>query len=707
MDHIILALQSMNPADLDYDSWLRIGMALKNEGYPVEVWENWSRGEARYHPGECEKKWASFDGYIGPKVGAGTIVQMAKEHGWHSDYGRELDWNDEISYEENDAGEGIPFSVRTSSSEWLTDEVFSHDKAGVVARKATSAYALTAPSELKNGETVSGLKGTEQLKLYLQTLFQPTDIVGYVTGDVWKNEDGRYLPAKGVYNRTAGELIGLLEKYPDDLGAVIGDWKEECGAWIRFNPLDGNGVKNENVTAYRYALVESDSMSLEEQEAVYRGLNLPIAALVYSGGKSLHAIVHIDAGNYEEYRERVQFLYGVLEQNGCIVDKQNRNPSRLSRMPGVTRNGKEQTLLAVNIGRKDWADWVNSLGTSDDGLPEMENMGYFLTHVPELPEQLIEGVLRCGHKMLIAGASKAGKSFLLLELCIALSEGLPWLGFPCRKSKVLYINLEIDPASCVRRVLKIYEAMGITPEHAEDLVVWNLRGKAIPLDKLVPVLLKRMQGQGFDAVILDPIYKVITGDENTASDMAYFTNQFDKICAETGASVIYCHHHSKGAQGSKKSQDRASGSGVFARDPDAVLDMIELTLTDDLKNNVRDGNATAWRMECSLREFANFKPVNFWFEYPLHRIDEDNLKTAFSDGSFEAVRAKNRKVTTPKQRRESVDTAYHACSIEPPVTLKAMAEYAGITERSMRDRLKEAADAYTVKDGYVKKNEET
>ena len=71
------------------------------------------------------------------------------------------------------------------------------------------------------------------------------------------------------------------------------------------------------------------------------------------------------------------------------------------------------------------------------------------------------------------------------------------------------------------------------------------------------------------------------------------------------------------------------------------------------------------------------------------------------------MRAKNRKVTTPKQRRESVDTAYHACSIEPPVTLKAMAEYAGITERSMRDRLKEASDAYTVKDGYVKKNEES
>ncbi len=667
MDNVILALQYLNPAGLDYDSWLRIGMALKNEGYPVEVWENWSRGEARYHPGECEKKWASFDGYIGPKVGAGTIVQMAKDRGWHSDFDRELDWSDEIAYDGDTRDTG--------------------DRGQETGNRGQ--------------ETVSTKTPTEQLKLYLQTLFHPTDIVGYVTGDVWKNEDGRYLPAKGVYNRKAGELIDLLEKYPDDLGAVIGDWKEDCGAWIRFNPLDGQGVKNENVTGFRYVLVESDSMPIEEQEAVYRGLNLPIAALVYSGGKSLHAIVHIDAGNYEEYRERVQFLYGVLEQHGCIVDKQNRNPSRLSRLPGVTRNGKKQTLLAVNIGRKDWADWLTSLGTSDDGLPEMENMGYFLTHVPELPEQLIEGVLRCGHKMLIAGASKAGKSFLLLELCIALSEGLAWLGFQCRKSKVLYINLEIDPASCVRRILKIYEAMGITPVHPEDLVVWNLRGKAIPLDKLVPVLLKRMQGQNFDAVILDPIYKVITGDENTASDMAYFTNQFDKICAETGASVIYCHHHSKGAQGSKKSQDRASGSGVFARDPDAVLDMIELMLTDDLKNHVRDGNATAWRMECSLREFANFKPINFWFEYPLHRIDEDNLNSAHADGSPGANLSKSSKRTSKEERKNNLDTAFEVCQENGHAKVADLAEYLGISSKSVSRYIKEYEDCYSSENGLV------
>ena len=68
------------------------------------------------------------------------------------------------------------------------------------------------------------------------------------------------------------------------------------GAWIRFNPLDGQGVKDLNVTDYRYALVESDDMEIDKQNAIIRELELPVACLVHSGKKSLHAIVRIDAG---------------------------------------------------------------------------------------------------------------------------------------------------------------------------------------------------------------------------------------------------------------------------------------------------------------------------------------------------------------------------------------------------------------------------
>ena len=188
--------------------------------------------------------------------------------------------------------------------------------------------------------------------------------------------------------------------------------------------------------------------------------------------------------------------------------------------------------------------------------------------------------------------------------------------------------------------------------------------------------------------------------------MGAFCNQFDKICTATGCSAIYCHHHSKGAQGAKRAMDRASGSGVFARDPDAQLDMCELELTDDVKNNVRDGNATGWRLESSLREFANIVPVDFWFEYPIHKVDTSgDLAALHTEGSPMANLSKSKKYTTPEERKSSVDSAFDACSIETPVTIDAMADYMGVTSRCVRDRLKELKDHYWIKGGIVGRTE--
>ena len=204
------------------------------------------------------------------------------------------------------------------------------------------------------------------------------------------------------------------------------------------------------------------------------------------------------------------------------------------------------------------------------------------------------------------------------------------------------------------------------------------------MDKLAPKLIRRAAKKNYIAVIIDPIYKVITGDENSADQMAKFCNQFDKVCTELGCAVIYCHHHSKGGQGNKKSMDRASGSGVFARDPDALLDLIELEISQeiteqqmdreicnmcqkwlvrfntDLEDYSRDDlivkdkilsickrelndntlqrmweeirdlkkkikQRTAWRIEGTLREFPKFEPLNVWFSYPVHKIDDSDV----------------------------------------------------------------------------------
>ena len=659
--NILSALKYINVAEVDRATWISVGMALKEEGYPCSIWDDWSRSDPRYHPGECEKKWAGFNGTATPVKG-GTIVQLAKERGWMPCAEGAMAWDDTIEYDGNDGFNGF------------------------------------APPDAWNP--------VQDLIDYLSLLFDVDDRVGYVTGDVWKDSEGKWLPSKGVYDRTAGELIASLKKHADDIGATVGDWKPEAGGWIRFNPLDGEGVKNENVTKFKYALVESDTLPIAEQDVLFRKMELPIVALVHSGGKSLHAIVRVDAADYEEYRKRVEFLYDFMEQQGVPIDKQNRNPSRLSRMPGLTRSGNRQYLVAADIGRKSWTEWMDFVEGVTDELPPMVSLSEYKENPPLLPEELIHGILRRGHKMLISGSSKAGKSFLLMELCISIAEGTKWLGFPCRRGRVLYVNLEIDPASCINRFLKIYDALRLPMNKSKNIVIWNLRGHAVPLDQLVPKLIRRVRDQHLDAIVIDPIYKVITGDENNASEMGQFCNQFDKICTETGCSAIYCHHHSKGAQGNKRAMDRASGSGVFARDPDAQLDMIQLELTEDIKNNLRDGHATAWRLESSLREFENIEPVNFWFEHPVHRIDNsDELGSIPAIGSMAANLSRSSKRTTVEERKAALDTAYEICSINPPVKIKDIVEYTELNEKTIRRYLAEFSESYWIENGVVgKKN---
>lgn len=680
MDNIQDLLKFINPATCSYQEWTNVGMALKLEGYPVSVWDSWSQADSRYHPGECAKKWKSFNGAASPVTG-GTIYQMAVEGGYTpAAGGHELDWDDEI----------------------VRDDKAIIDPAWVESRE------IEAP---RHWDPV------EQIVTYLNTLFEPGENVGYVMQS-WKNEKGKHIPQnKGSYDRTAGELVEALEKCGGDIGSVLGDYDPEGGAWIRFNPLDGHGVRNENVTEYRYALVESDDMEIDKQNAIMRELQLPIAALVYSGGKSLHAIVKVDASDYAEYRKRVDYLYDICRKNGMTIDTQNRNPSRLSRLPGVTRGDKKQFIIDTNIGKTSWAEWKDWTDSVNDNLPDIEGLAGVWDNIPDLAPCLIDGVLRKGHKMLISGPSKAGKSFLQIELAIAIAEGKKWLQWDCARGRVMYVNLELDRASCLHRFKDVYTALGMKPEHLDNIDIWNLRGQSAPMDKLAPRLIHRAKEKGYSAVIIDPIYKVITGDENSASEMAKFCNQFDKIAKELECSVIYCHHHSKGVQGGKRAMDRASGSGVFARDPDALLDMIELPIPEALQKQQADRAAcdaimhyleynalttwdwkeeigpddrmslptltgmckahllsvdlsrirelinqsqnaatqkTAWRIDGILREFPKFDPVNIWFNYPIHEVDEDGL---LADVNPEEEKTPYQRMLEAKKKQSEKDNA--------------------------------------------------
>lgn len=336
-------------------------------------------------------------------------------------------------------------------------------------------------------------------------------------------------------------------------------------------------------------------------------------------------------------------------------------------------------------------DFMEDCELEDDSLPQTENLADLWKNLPKPQGELISGVLREGHKMLLAGPSKAGKSFALIELALCLASGRPWLGrFDCKAGKVLYVNLELQRASCLHRFSDVSKALfpndSEHPEFWHNVEILNLRGYCVNWEHFVSSICRESRKSHYSAVILDPFYKLNAGNETSAFDMVQFCNGLDRIAKESDASIIYCHHHSKGEQGWKNSMDRASGSGVFARDVDALLDIIELELPPER----RQAGVTAWRIESTLREFPSFEPVDVWFNYPIHVMERfdpaDNIAPHAQLPSYQrAMNARKPKEQKLKERRHRLAAAIDVLEAQGvEITTSSVATYLGMTSKAIR-----------------------
>lgn len=661
---LINALNALDPSKLSYSEWVQVGMALKTEGLPCSTWDDWSKKDApRYVPGDCEKKWETFND---SGTNGGTIIYLAEHYDNYKPY-HELDWDDGLDayYEEV-----------------LTVE----DK----------------PDE----------KPYQMAARFLETLFKPDETVSYVHSAKWKEDKSKWVPADAGHVRTVGDIIKDLRKHRK-LEDAFGTFNDDAGGWIRINPTTGPSDKS--VTRYAYSLAESDDLSIEDQKKLFINFKLPIATLVESGGKSVHALVKIDAKDEAEYKQRVAFLYDWLAKHKFVVDENNKNPARLSRLPGVMRKGKLQKLVATDIGCSSWLEWIDYIEGVDDNLPQLVTLKDQLSEPPKLSPELIGGVLREGCKMIITGESKAGKTCLSQNLAVCIAEGREWLGkFPCEQGKVLYINLEVEAASLSLRFRSIYSAMGIKPTNkgAENIVQWNLRGYAAPMDKLAPKIIRRCRNTGpYKAIILDPLYKVQQGDENSAEAIIRFTNALDNIAHETGAAVIYDHHHPKGAIGDRKAIDRGAGSGVFSRDADAICDLSFLSPSKELKELIVTQMASGekpMQIEFVLRDFKDIEPIPIWFKFPLHFVDEAGLlQGAPVEGSREDNLNQSPKRTTENERKGVLDAAFNVCNEDGIASLDDMADWCNgsPTKKTLRNYIKEFSDEYECKNSMVRKRE--
>ena len=250
---------------------------------------------------------------------------------------------------------------------------------------------------------------------------------------------------------------------------------------------------------------------------------------------------------------------------------------------------------------------------AEEGAPKLENAATWLKskNALKMPSPLISKFLDAGSKLMIAGASKAGKSFFSLQLAQSMAGGrsefcgLEIVG----KSRVLMIQPEIHEAHYQSRCRNAFHGLfGINadPEEvfSDRLAIRNCRGdnhlSMLQAGEIIDLAVSHQA----DVVFIDPLYKFLETGKEDSEDFRGFLMAIDRIAEASGAAVAYVHHYGKGNTTDRSALDRGSGSGYLARDIDAGIFLGDHQRANDEEN---EGLLV---LECRNRNYAKIQPVS-------------------------------------------------------------------------------------------------
>lgn len=441
----------------EYGAWEAHVHALHDCGVTMEEADAWSALGAKYVPGEVARRWAGYSSKADadPNKAIGGLINLAKAHpafSWPEMLGQDggaaidvaIGWDDEISLSDRHAS--VVVTGRPQSTGGTAEG--GRGQALPFALDRTKLRQVDPPER-------SGAPATEQAAAWLDAVFSEGDTVALA--EAVPGRDGRLRPGNPVF-MTVGQAKAA------DLGRY---------AFVLANPCDGAGVKGENVAAYRHALIECDpdkaeweawspeerAAELERQARELLALNLPIAALTYSGNKSVHALVRLDAGDGAEYARRMEWLHAMLEANGFHADGANKNPNRWTRLAGATRadTGQAQALMATHEGAEGWQEWTRWAeerrdpwaGFASEWAASWEEIEHDYLNPPPVTPTYIEpldralgGGMRPGPHVLM-GMPGSGKTALALQ--VAANVAL-------RGEGVVYASIELTASQCAARL---------------------------------------------------------------------------------------------------------------------------------------------------------------------------------------------------------------------------------------------------------------
>jgi archaellum biogenesis ATPase FlaH len=186
---------------------------------------------------------------------------------------------------------------------------------------------------------------------------------------------------------------------------------------------------------------------------------------------------------------------------------------------------------------------------------------------PEPTRWFLKGSLPLGSLGVLASDGGVGKSFLLLQLGLATALTAQFLNYEVAKGKAVLLFGE-DSESVIHHRLRdllrpSYESGAIQAIESfikENLYITSLAGKSATLieptregmrtKSAFDDLLKLLKGvSDLKLVVLDPLSRFFSGNENDSNQMSRFAELLERIAVETGATVIISQHTGKASNG--------------------------------------------------------------------------------------------------------------------------------------------------------------
>ncbi|MBX3363999.1 MAG: AAA family ATPase [Phycisphaeraceae bacterium] len=302
---------------------------------------------------------------------------------------------------------------------------------------------------------------------------------------------------------------------------------------------------------------------------------------------------------------------------------------------------------------------------------------------PLLRPPVIHGLLREGETMNVIASPKTGKSWLTLDLAIAVATGRPWLErYETVSGPVLIIDNELHRETSAHRIPKVAQARGVAMREIDDRIfVDNLRGRLRDIFTLAPYFQALEPGR-FRVIVLDAFYRFMPagGDENDNGTMANIYNAIDAFADRLGCCFVLIHHSTKGSQSAKSVTDVGAGAGAQSRATDTHL---------VLRPHEDEGVVV---LDAAVRSWPPIAPTCLRWKFPVWTVadglDPGSLRSEKPGKKKEPA---NVKAETPKSEPWTVERFVEAFISGEPVSLAELRERAapepGLSWRRVSDLL--------------------